>query len=569
MDGRHSVAIVDVATGALTVVNMPEYFSYFGSALEEGGTQCPFVAVNPATNRIYIMGSQGELVVMDGATNGFSLVCSRECVDPTGGTHFVLGNTMGGLGVAVNTKTNRVYVLGHDLGHDPTHDPTADAIAEIDGATNSVSHIYDVPRPLTCGDLRFDGGLVGIGVNSSTNRIYASVRGTCHFMAVLDGTTGEVTLLRSPATPDHPYGYFIGQTPVVVDSVTNRIFVGGYYHVAVLDGTTGDVSLVALPYSLANGGAAVNPSTNRLYLTNWSNNGIAIVDLSTGILRLAREDLAYGEAAVNPAIDSETNRLYLISKPQSGGMISVIVLDLGSSSVAAGSNVVVQADSASITFGAVTSAGSISVTPILDPATAGPVPGGFAVSNLVAYQITPSSSLIFSGTATTCFQMPTSTDSATFANLRVLHVEYGALVDRTSSQDFATRTLCAATTSFSPFYVARVGNRVNALFEQSRAYHAGSTIPIRVQMLNQAGGNISSSSLVLTARKLTSIGAGSALSVIDSGNANPNSAFRYDSALAGYIFNLSTKGLAAGRYCLSFWTRTDRAFSYNVVFEVR
>ena len=60
-----------------------------------------------------------------------------------------------------------------------------------------------------------------------------------------------------------------------------------------------------------------------------------------------------------------------------------------------------------------------------------------------------------------------------------------------------------------------------------------------------------------------------AASVIDAGNANPDSTFRYDASLAGYVFNLSTKGLEAGRYVLSFWTGPDRGFFYNLVLEVR
>jgi hypothetical protein len=45
-------------------------------------------------------------------------------------------------------------------------------------------------------------------------------------------------------------------------------------------------------------------------------------------------------------------------------------------------------------------------------------------------------------------------DAAAFALLRVLHQESGALVDRTISQDFPTRTICAQTDSLSPFVIA-------------------------------------------------------------------------------------------------------------------
>jgi hypothetical protein len=56
--------------------------------------------------------------------------------------------------------------------------------------------------------------------------------------------------------------------------------------------------------------------------------------------------------------------------------------------------------------------------------------------------------------------MPGVDDRLAFASLRVLHMENDVLVDRTSSHEFSTRTLCDTTTSFSSFYVARAVSRV-------------------------------------------------------------------------------------------------------------
>jgi hypothetical protein len=57
--------------------------------------------------------------------------------------------------------------------------------------------------------------------------------------------------------------------------------------------------------------------------------------------------------------------------------------------------------------------------------------------------------------------------------------------------------------------------------------------------------------------------------VVDSGNANPDYQFRYDAKLGGYIFNLSTRGLAPGRYGLTFYVGTERSFFYSVAFQVK
>ena len=52
----------------------------------------------------------------------------------------------------------------------------------------------------------------------------------------------------------------------------------------------------------------------------------------------------------------------------------------------------------------------------------------------------------------------------------------------------------------------------------------------------------------------------------DSGNANPDGDFRY--AGGGYIFNLSTKGLAGGTYVLSFTAGND-PWVYQLQFQVK
>src|SRR6185295_20349108 len=60
----------------------------------------------------------------------------------------------------------------------------------------------------------------------------------------------------------------------------------------------------------------------------------------------------------------------------------------------------------------------------------------------------------FTAPVTTCITMPASTDFNTFTRLRILHGEPG-LVNRTISSNFATKTICARTSSVSPFVVAR------------------------------------------------------------------------------------------------------------------
>lgn len=238
-----------------------------------------------------------------------------------------------------------------------------------------------------------------------------------------------------------------------------------------------------------------------------------------------------------------------------------------------GSNVTVQTDAANFTFDNVSTPGTTSVSAI-DPATVGQVPGGFAVSNSIAYEI--STTATFTGSVSLVFKVPGPISQSDFNSLAILHNLNGTLVDVTAStplRDYANLTIYATTNSFSPFYLARKGSHITTLFDQTKAYKSGSTIPIKLQILNATNANISSAATSLVTRDLRLMSGNTLAPITDSGNANPDYTFRYDSTLGGtgggYIFNLSTKGLAPGQYVLSFYVGSDHSFFYTVKFEVK
>jgi hypothetical protein len=114
-----------------------------------------------------------------------------------------------------------------------------------------------------------------------------------------------------------------------------------------------------------------------------------------------------------------------------------------------------------------------------------------------------------------------------------------------------------------------LGLEVRPLFDTTKARKSGSTIPIKLQLLDCSGVNISSASTVVSAFDLRPFGGTTSAPVVDSGEANPDYNFRYDQASSGYIFNLSTKALAPAQYILSFYVGNDRSFFYTVKFEIR
>jgi hypothetical protein len=200
------------------------------------------------------------------------------------------------------------------------------------------------------------------------------------------------------------------------------------------------------------------------------------------------------------------------------------------------------------------------------------LPGGYVIDGAFAYDITTTASV--TGPITLCFYAPASDDPAAFAALRVLHGENGALVDRTTSHDFTTRTVCATVNSLSPFVIARSIEPVytiRTLYDTSKSFKAGSTAPIRIQVTDAAGGNLAAASLMLHAVELRQVSTAASSTVVDAGQSNADADFRFDQTLGGtggYIFNLKTTGLATGSYELLF-TVGGGSRRYAVTVQIR
>ena len=113
-----------------------------------------------------------------------------------------------------------------------------------------------------------------------------------------------------------------------------------------------------------------------------------------------------------------------------------------------------------------------------------------------------------------------------------------------------------------------VGYAICPLYDPAVTKKAGSTVPIKVRLCDATGANLSSPSIALHATGVTRTSNNTPAVLEDSGNANPDFDFRYDAALGGYIFNLSTKGYAAGSYVLNFSVSGDPT-GHTAAFAVR
>jgi Big-like domain-containing protein len=131
------------------------------------------------------------------------------------------------------------------------------------------------------------------------------------------------------------------------------------------------------------------------------------------------------------------------------------------------------------------------------------------------------------------------------------------------------------TTSFlsstSAPLIQLVGYASCPLYNQTDVHQAGSTVPIKLQLCDAAGKDMSSFSVLVTAIGLTQLSTSTSGTPVASGNSNPDNNFRFDATLGstgGYIYNLSTKGLSTGTWALAFTVAGDPT-SHSVVIQIR
>jgi streptogramin lyase len=112
---------------------------------------------------------------------------------------------------------------------------------------------------------------------------------------------------------------------------------------------------------------------------------------------------------------------------------------------------------------------------------------------------------------------------------------------------------------------------VCSLYDPNKATKSGSTIPIKLQLCDGTGNNLSSPNITLHAVSIIQTSTSISGQVQDAGNSNPDSDFRFDSSIGGtggYIFNLKTTGLATGTYNLNFTVTGDTAV-HTAPFQVK
>lgn len=275
--GSNTITVIDGQTNATTTI---------------GVGNCPHaVTVNPATNRVYVANSDGSISVIDGATNAVVNI-----VDP---------GTPGQ--IAVNSLTDKIYVANTYI--------TVDDVGVIDGATNSITTL--IPPELPCP--------LNLAVSTATDELYVSEYCPPFGVTVLDIPSGKVTTATDPSA--------VNQFAIAVNPVTNKIYVANmdncgtgpcdnFGSITVVDVASNSTTNIYDPVVFGPHGIAVNSSTNKIYVSNFStttssnDGGVTILDgITNSFIHVtdpnAQTGGCYGPVVDNLAVDPATANVYV------------------------------------------------------------------------------------------------------------------------------------------------------------------------------------------------------------------------------------------------------------------
>ena len=351
--------------------------------------------------------------------------------------------------IAFNPSTGRVYVAGGGTLH-------AIDLTLAPGVAGRVSSI--TPQLL----------VADIVVNTTSNLIYArsanglfAIEGDPHranFHQVLE------TIPTSSSWHD-----------LALNTRTGRVFeIDSFdWRLRVIDGDRSSATFNTIvaefslqPQQAGPSSIAINPITDRMYVFfGWPLDSgpfsVQVMDASTyevlSVTPLPSDDPAlvshgFGRFFMNPS----TEQVYVTGASKTMVLTDRAAAILETPDEGGAGAVTVHTAQASITFTDVTGAGATTVEAIDAADLNLSVPGQFAIEGALAYEITTTALVV--PPITLCFNAGSVEDPQVFASLRVLHGENGALVDRTTSREFATGTICAEVDSLSPFVIV-VGAR--------------------------------------------------------------------------------------------------------------
>ncbi|MFU1797899.1 fibronectin type III domain-containing protein [Paenibacillus azoreducens] len=265
------------------------------------------IAVNPQTNKIYVTCSGNVVKIIDGETGKLSKSVSvgdypeSIAIDHAANQVYIAHANAGGVSVIngdtdilKNTIPFNDYLVGIAVN------PITHKIYAI-GLSNRLALIIDGKNQTIEKSVPVQSKPKNVVVNPVTNKIYVTANDG---VTVIDGDTNN-----SLGTLAVDIGE--GDAPLVVNPVTNKIYAGSKNknNVSVIDGTRTDISRIGTGNNPRF--VAINPFTQKAYVTNAGSREVTIVDLKSKELNIVK-NLNVGEGSIAAAVNPMTNRIYVV-----------------------------------------------------------------------------------------------------------------------------------------------------------------------------------------------------------------------------------------------------------------
>lgn len=273
------IVVVDLLTNKpLTTISIPGDFP-------------SSIALNYNTNKIYedtftesSPGTIDVLKVIEGISNQVSSTVRITPESPQA----LVPSTAGPPTLAVNSITNKIYVI------------QGGGVLVIDGKTNSI-----------ISTIQLSEGINLIAVNETTNKIYATNHRNFS-VSVIDGSND--TVLSTVSLDSCPGNCFL--TGIGINSSTNKIYLAGEPNNRIsslyaIDGSKDNLEnkVVIFPQPVDDliDRVLINPNANKIYISDLSGN-LSVIDGSTNNLI---NTLEVGLDSVNDlAFNISTNKIY-------------------------------------------------------------------------------------------------------------------------------------------------------------------------------------------------------------------------------------------------------------------
>ena len=322
---KRSIYVIFVLSLTPLIVNADGYVTFTPVSI---GTSPDSVAVNPATNRVYLTNTGDNTVsVIDTTTNKVIATISVG-IDPEG--------------IALNPAINRAYVANTGSNTVSVIDTITNSLFDIDSVTDGVQSINVSIFPDTVEVnpatnrayvTNEDGGIVSV-IDTTTNKVIGSIlAGEIPIDSAVDPTTNRLyvadfdshtVFVIDTTTNTVIDNIAVGRNPFTVEAIpaTNRVYAvnQGSDTVSVIDTTTNKVidtiDVDKMPF-----GIAVNTVTNRAYVTNIGSNNVSVIDTTTNKVI---DTIDVGTRPSDVAINPLTNRIYV---PHAGSN-NVYIIDL-------------------------------------------------------------------------------------------------------------------------------------------------------------------------------------------------------------------------------------------------